>query len=137
MGGRAWQFAECELFKAHIGDDDWLNALSTALPHRTIYALRMQMSKIRGELGILIHKVGWKAHELELLEEHIDDENWLAAVQPAFPDRTPNALKVQMSKLRVELGYADGRECDAGWMQNAREAAPRLLEATLRVGMWT
>lgn len=79
----------------------------------------------------------WQAHERELLEAHVDDDNWPTSLKNAFPNRTEMALKVQMSKLRVELGYADGREIDAGWMVNARQGTRMLGEATLRLGTWS
>lgn len=79
----------------------------------------------------------WQTHERELLERHVDNDKWLEAVLPQCPGRSINALKCQMSRLRVDMGLADGREVDAGWMVNARQGTRMLGEATLRVGVWT
>lgn len=79
----------------------------------------------------------WQAHEHELLQAHVDDDNWLDALLPEFPKRSENALKCKMSQLRMSLGYSDGREVDASWVKDARRGTRMLGKATLRVGMWT
>lgn len=78
----------------------------------------------------------WQPHEREVFETYAGNDNWLAALKEAFPNRTEMALKVQMSKLRVDHGMADGYDM-GDWVSDARQASQRLAEATLRVGMWT
>lgn len=132
-----WSGQELGLFEHHIRNNDWLRELRAALPHRTIHALRLQMTKLRRDRGILSSKEAWQPHERKLFEEYIDDDNWFVVVKAAFPSRTEMALKVQMSALRRASGRADGREVDASWMVAARIATQMLGEATKRVGMWS
>lgn len=78
----------------------------------------------------------WQPHERELLEAHVDDDNWLASLKAACPNRTEWALRTQMSKLRNNDGMTDGYDM-GDWASNARQATQMLGEATLRVGTWT
>lgn len=87
----------------------------------------------------------WSSRELAVLELHVGERDWLGAVQTKITDRTKLALKVRMAKLRGSLGLGDGRTVagDGGagdndeWMSDASAASQVLLEATLRVGVWS
>lgn len=80
----------------------------------------------------------WTDSEMELLERHAEDNDW-AIVALQIRDRTVNAVKVKMSKLRSELGLADARYCDGmdHFNQNAIIGSQQLVEATRRVGVWS
>jgi hypothetical protein len=87
----------------------------------------------------------WSDAELALLEAHAEANDW-PSVSCKIRDRTVNAIKVKMSKLRRELGCEDGRFVDGGeraadamdhFNENAVIASQQLLEATLRIGAWS
>lgn len=82
----------------------------------------------------------WSSRELAVLELHAGEPDWLRKVGEKISGRTESALKVRMAKLRPVLGLGDGRR-DSGdndeWMSDAAVASQVLLEATLRVGMWS
>lgn len=82
----------------------------------------------------------WSPDEQALLERHAAENDW-KAVLGQVQDRTVNAVKVRMTKLRRELGLDDARygardEQDY-YNQDAMRASPQLAEATLRVGRWS
>jgi hypothetical protein len=82
----------------------------------------------------------WTENDLQVLEQHVANDDWLQIVTKHFPDRSAAAIKTRISKLRSELGIKGrrgGREEDQDRM-NAKSviASQRLLEATLRVGVW-
>lgn len=81
----------------------------------------------------------WSDSEIALLERHAEANNWQAVLR-YVPDRTVNAVKVRMTKLRRELGFEDARGAkDAQELYNADAviASQKLAEATLRVGRWS
>jgi hypothetical protein len=83
----------------------------------------------------------WSVDEIQVLEQHVSNDDWLDAVTDKITDRSFHAVKTKMSKLRSELGIKGkrgAREEDQDTM-NAKSviASQRLLEATLRVGRWS
>lgn len=83
----------------------------------------------------------WSEADIEVLESHAENDDWLAAVIDLFPGRTLHAVKTKMSKLRSELGIKGkrgAREEDQDRANRRAVAASRaLLDATLRVGTWS
>lgn len=83
----------------------------------------------------------WSEDDLQVLEQHADNDDWREALTGLFPDRSEDAIKVRLSKLRSELGIKGkrgAREEDQDRM-NAKSvvATQKLLEATLSVGRWS
>lgn len=81
----------------------------------------------------------WSEQELELIERHAPLSDWRTVLQQ-LPDRTANAVKVRMTKLRRELGFPDGRGTVDDWAEYQAKsvvASQQLCEATLRVGRWS
>lgn len=82
----------------------------------------------------------WSHDDLQVLEQHASNDDWLEVVTEQFPERSPASLKTRMSKLRSELGIKGrrgAREEDQDRMNaKAAVATQRLLEATLSVGRW-
>jgi hypothetical protein len=83
----------------------------------------------------------WSSDDLHVLEEHAANDDWRKALAGLFPDRSQDAIKTRLSKLRSELGIKGkrgAREEDQDSM-NAKSviASQVLLEATLRVGRWS
>jgi hypothetical protein len=83
----------------------------------------------------------WSRDDLHVLEEHTENDDWREALAERFPDRSQDAIKTRLSKLRSELGIRGkrgAREEDQDRM-NAKSviASQILLEATLRVGRWS
>lgn len=83
----------------------------------------------------------WTSDDLQVLEQHVSNDDWLEALKGKFPHRSPGAIKIRISKLRSELGIKGrrgAREEDQDRM-NAKsvQASQQLLEATLRVGRWS
>lgn len=70
-----------------------------------------------------------------MLEQHVDQPDWLNKAAAKIGDRTVQALKVRMAKLRAELGLGDGRriEIDDEDVFNASTAlASRQLLAAIQ-----
>jgi hypothetical protein len=83
----------------------------------------------------------WSTDDLHVLEEHTENDDWREELAGLFPDRSEDAIKTRLSKLRSALGIKGkrgAREEDQDTM-NAKSviASQRLLEATLRVGRWS
>lgn len=83
----------------------------------------------------------WSPDDLQVLEQHAHNDDWLDAVTGRFPDRSLAAIKTRISKLRSELGIKGrrgAREEDQD-RANAKAvvATQQLLEATLKVGRWS
>lgn len=81
----------------------------------------------------------WSDDELALIEAHAETNDW-RSVSRAIRDRTVNAVKVKMTKLRRERGLPDGRGSGDDWAAYQAKsvmASARLAEATLRVGVWS
>jgi hypothetical protein len=83
----------------------------------------------------------WSNDDLQVLEDHVANDDWRDALAGLFPDRSDHAIKTRLSKLRSTLGIKGkrgAREEDQDRM-NAKSvgASQQLLEATLRVGRWT
>jgi hypothetical protein len=85
----------------------------------------------------------WSPAEMALLERHAETNDW-ATVSHKIRDRTVNAVKVKMSKLRRELGFDDGRFVDGGeraadamdhYNENAVVASRALLAAIEQAGV--
>lgn len=82
----------------------------------------------------------WTEADVEVLEQHVSNDDWLEELAKRFPERSALALKVRMSKVRSALGVKGkrgAREEDQD-RANAKAviATQKLLEATLRVGVW-
>jgi len=82
----------------------------------------------------------WSPEDVTVLEQHVADDDWLETLAEFFPDRTVNAIKVRMSKVRADLGIQGkrGARAEDQDRSNAKAvvASQRLLEATLRIGVW-
>ena len=83
----------------------------------------------------------WSEADLEILEQHAANDDWLEAVAERFTGRSLAAVKTRMSKLRSEIdikGRRGAREEDQD-RSNAKAvvASRKLLEATLAVGRWS
>jgi hypothetical protein len=83
----------------------------------------------------------WSIDDIQVLEQHANNDDWLDVVSEQFPERSPASIKTKMSKLRSELGIKGrrgAREEDQDRM-NAKSvvASQALLEATLRLGRWS
>jgi hypothetical protein len=83
----------------------------------------------------------WTSDDLQVLEDHVANDDWRDALAGLFPDRSEDAIKTRLSKLRSTLGIKGkrgAREEDQDRM-NAKSAvaSQQLLEATLRVGRWS
>jgi hypothetical protein len=75
------------------------------------------------------------------LAQLADNDDWMSAASVLFPNHSESSLKTKISKLRSELGMKGrrgAREEDQDRM-NAKSvgASQALLEATLRVGIWS
>jgi hypothetical protein len=79
----------------------------------------------------------WADHELKLLERHVDDRQWLVKVAPKLPYRSVASLRGRMQLVRIETGTGHSHSNGSEWMRDAADATRRLLEATLRVGVWS
>jgi hypothetical protein len=83
----------------------------------------------------------WTTDDLQVLEEHAANDDWREALAGLFPDRSEDAIKTRLSKLRSELGIKGkrgAREEDQDRMNiKSVAASQQLLEATLRVGRWS
>lgn len=81
----------------------------------------------------------WSETDVQVLELHVHDEDWRNALSNRFPDRTLDAIKTRLSKLRSELGIKGrrgAREEDQD-RSNAKAvvATQKLLEAIDRAGL--
>lgn len=71
----------------------------------------------------------WSPGELELLEAHMHDRNWMMKVMPRLSGRSEAALRKQMCKIRIERGMSDPRCSHSTWMRNASHGSARLAAA--------
>jgi hypothetical protein len=78
--------------------------------------------------------------DLTVLEQHVHNDDWYAAVAEVFPDRSEAALKTKMSKIRSMLGVKGKRgapEKDQDKMNaEAVVASQRLLAAIQEAGVY-
>lgn len=81
----------------------------------------------------------WSPDDLQVLEQHVTNEDWLEALAERFPDRSPMAIKVRMSKVRSELGVKGKRgareDCQDRANAKAVIASQMLYEAITRAGL--
>lgn len=79
----------------------------------------------------------WSDDELDLLESYAEDRDWLPRAMEALPHRSVNQLRNRMQAVRAQAGMGRTHVHDGSWMSAAAAATDRLLEATLRVGVWS
>ena len=83
----------------------------------------------------------WSPDDTAVLAQLADNDDWMEAASARFPNHSESSLKTKISKLRSELGIKGrrgAREEDQD-RANAKAviATHQLLEATLRVGIWS
>jgi hypothetical protein len=81
----------------------------------------------------------WSPDEVAVLEQHVDQPDWLNKAASKISDRTVQAIKVRMAKLRSELGLGDGRRVEIDdqdvFIATTSLASQQLLAAIQRAGV--
>lgn len=86
---------------------------------------------------------GWSAEEIGLLSRYAGQRHWVEQVQSQLPGRSENALRTKMTRLRKTMALPKS-PCGRGrcqendnWEADIPHQTAALLEATLRVGVWS